>query len=162
MPREIVRSLASRRDTRQLGAAIARALEPGDLVMLEGPLGSGKTFLTRAIARALGARGPVTSPTFTLVREIATRRGVLLHADLYRLRGETLGEETRRLGLRERRSEGCLLVVEWGMDALDALGGAPALVVALSHGGVRESEPAAEKRTATLSGPRASSPGVIV
>jgi len=155
VPREIVRSLASRRDTRQLGAAIARALEPGDLVMLEGPLGSGKTFLTRAIARTLGARGPVTSPTFTLVREIATRHGLLLHADLYRLRGETLGQETRRLGLRERRSEGCLLIVEWGMDALDVLGGAPALVVLLSPAGDHQ-------RTATLSGPRAGSPGVIV
>jgi tRNA threonylcarbamoyladenosine biosynthesis protein TsaE len=89
------------------------------------------------------------------VREIATPRGVLLHADLYRLHGEALGEETRRLGLRERRSEGCILVVEWGMDALDALGGAPALVVALSPAG-------GNHRTATLSGPRASSPGVIV
>ena len=155
MPRGIVRSLASRRDTRRLGAAIARALEPGDLVLLEGPLGSGKTFLTRAIARALGARGAVTSPTFMLVREIATPRGVLLHADLYRLRGDALGEESRRLGLRERRAEGCLLVVEWGIDALDALGGAPALVVHLA--------PADENhRTATLSGPRAASLGDIV
>jgi tRNA threonylcarbamoyladenosine biosynthesis protein TsaE len=155
VPREIVRSLASRRDTRRLGATIARALEPGDLVMLEGPLGAGKTFLTRAIARTLGARGAVTSPTFTLVREIATPRGVLLHADLYRLRGDALDEETRRLGLRERRGEGCLLVVEWGMDALDALGGAPALVVHLSPAGDGH-------RTATLSGPRAASLGDIV
>jgi tRNA threonylcarbamoyladenosine biosynthesis protein TsaE len=155
VPREIVRPLASRRDTRQLGAAIARALERGDLVLLEGPLGSGKTFLARAIARGLGARGAVTSPTFTLVRELATPRALLLHADLYRLRGDGLGEETRRLGLRERRSEGCVLIVEWGMDALDALGGAAALVVALSHAGDDE-------RAATLSGPLAGSLGDIV
>src|ERR1700677_2639376 len=100
--------------------------------MLEGPLGSGKTFLTRAIARGLGARGPVTSPTFTLVREIATPRGLLVHADLYRLLGESLEAETRRLGLREQRADGAMLVVEWGEDALEVLGGAPELVVSLA------------------------------
>jgi tRNA threonylcarbamoyladenosine biosynthesis protein TsaE len=146
-PQTLRRPLATRRDTQRLGAAIAATLEPGDLVLLEGPLGAGKTFLARALARALGATGPVTSPTFTLVREIPTRRGLLLHADLYRLRGESLDAETRRLGLRERRDEGCLLVVEWGIDALGALGGAPALVVTLVADG--------DARSAELSGPRA-------
>ena len=155
VPSEIVSLLTSRLQTRRLGAAIARLLEPGDLVLLEGPLGSGKTFLTRAIARGLGARGRITSPTFTLVREIPTPRGLLLHADLYRLRGDALGDETRRMGLRERRDEGCLLVVEWGIDALDALGGAPALVVSLSNTGDHE-------RAAALSGPHAASLGDIV
>jgi tRNA threonylcarbamoyladenosine biosynthesis protein TsaE len=146
-PETVRRPLATRRDTRRLGAAIAAALEPGDLVLLEGPLGAGKTFLTRALARALGAKGPVTSPTFTLVREIPTPRGLLLHADLYRLRGESLDVETRQLGLRERRDEGCLLVVEWGIDATGALGGAPALVVTMLTEG--------DARSAELSGPRA-------
>lgn len=151
-----VRTLRSRRETRLLGSAIARVLTPGDLVILSGDLGAGKTFLVRAIARELGTDAAVTSPTFTLVREYETPRGTLLHADLYRLHSTgdaqalaALDGETRRLGLRERRSEGCFVIVEWGLEAIDALGGAPALTVGLAVAGDRE-------RTATLSGPRAS------
>ncbi len=123
-------------------------MQPGDLVLLSGDLGAGKTFLARSIARGLGATEAVTSPTFTLVREIETPRGLLLHADLYRLRGETLDAETRRLGLRERRGEGAILLVEWGDEALEALGGDPALVVSLALAGEHA-------REARLSGPSA-------
>jgi tRNA threonylcarbamoyladenosine biosynthesis protein TsaE len=123
-------------------------MQPGDLVLLSGDLGAGKTFLARAIARGLGATEAVTSPTFTLVREIETPRGLLLHADLYRLHGESLDAETRRLGLRERRGEGAFLLVEWGDEALDALGGDPALVVSLALAGEHA-------REARLSGPSA-------
>lgn len=120
-------------------------------MLLEGGLGAGKTFLARAAARALGVRGTVASPTFALVQEYETGRGPLLHVDLYRLRGEGLAGEVARLGLRERRREGAVLLVEWGQDAVEALGGAPALVVALA------ATPAGggEARVATLSGPRA-------
>lgn len=142
------RTLATRRDTRRLGAAIARALEPGDLVVLSGDLGAGKTFLVRAVARALGVGENVTSPTFSLVHEYATRGAPLVHADLYRLRGPELPVEVARLGLRERRREGAILLVEWGEDAVAALGGEPALAVSLAIAGQRE-------RVATLSGPRA-------
>ncbi|MBV9947901.1 MAG: tRNA (adenosine(37)-N6)-threonylcarbamoyltransferase complex ATPase subunit type 1 TsaE, partial [Myxococcales bacterium] len=95
------RVLAVRRDTRLLGASIARVLRPGDLVLLEGDLGAGKTFLVRAVARALGVREVVTSPTFTLVQEYTSARGTLVHADLYRLRGGAvpLDVEVARLGL---------------------------------------------------------------
>jgi tRNA threonylcarbamoyladenosine biosynthesis protein TsaE len=141
-------ALGTRRATRELGLAIARAIDAGDLVLLCGDLGAGKTFLARAIARGLGVTAAMTSPTFTLVREIATSKGVLVHADLYRLRGAALDAETRRLGLRELRADGALLVVEWGEDALDALGGNPELVVALAITGRHE-------RAATLSGPKA-------
>ncbi len=155
-PEPAVRTLRSRRETRLLGSAIARVLAPGDLVILSGDLGAGKTFLVRAIARELGTDAAVTSPTFTLVREYETPRGTLLHADLYRLRSQADGpalaalqSETRGLGLRERRSEGCFVIVEWGLEAIEALGGAPALIVQLAVAGERE-------RTATLSGQRAS------
>lgn len=141
------RVLRSRRDTTRLGAALARVLEPGDLVVLAGDLGAGKTFLARAIARGLGVKGAVTSPTFTLVQEYATDRAPLLHVDLYRLRESKtpLAQEIARLGLRERRAEGAILLVEWGEDAIEPLGGDPALVIRLAISGDAA-------RTATLSG----------
>ena len=71
-----------------------------------------------------------------------------MHADLYRLRGDALDAETRRLGLREHRVDGAFLVVEWGEDALDALGGHPELEVRLTITGSHE-------RTAALAGPKA-------
>jgi tRNA threonylcarbamoyladenosine biosynthesis protein TsaE len=142
----VTRALRTRRDTRRLGAAIAGVLVPGDLAMLSGDLGAGKTFLARAIARALGAVGAITSPTFALVHEYATARGPLLHADLYRLRGERLVDEVARLGLRDRRTEGAILLVEWGEDAAASLGEA-ALAVSL----VVEGD---GSRRAALSGPR--------
>jgi tRNA threonylcarbamoyladenosine biosynthesis protein TsaE len=121
--------LPTRRHTIHLAARLAAALAPGDLVILKGDLGAGKTFFTRALARALGVPPSlsITSPTFTLVHEIEARIPVA-HADLYRLvdPGE-LGE----LGLRERRGEGAALVVEWGEPYLDALGG-DALILELT------------------------------
>src|SRR5437868_4376824 len=142
--------LPTRRGSRRLGAAIARALEPGDLVLLNGPLGSGKTFVVRALLRALGVRDRVTSPTFTLVNEYRTARGPVVHADLYRVR-ERGAIEVARLGLRERRSEGAVLLVEWGDQAEGALGGAPALSVTLAH----DAPTGENARTARIEGPRA-------
>jgi len=153
VPRTTVRTLRTRRDTRQLGADIAAQLAPGDLVVLAGDLGAGKTFLVRTIARALGVDARVTSPTFALVHEYETAGGgSLVHADLYRLRepaegAASLAEEVARLGLRDRRVEGAVVLVEWGQDAVAALGGDPALVVSLLVA-------ADGTRTATLSGPR--------
>ncbi len=115
-------------------------LGPGDLVLLSGPLGSGKTFVTRAIARALGVDPSVriTSPTFTLVHEYETSKGLLLHCDLYRLReaGEKFAVEVARLGIRERRREGAIVLAEWGTEAAPLLGGAPRVTVtfALENG----------------------------
>jgi tRNA threonylcarbamoyladenosine biosynthesis protein TsaE len=147
------RTLSSRRDTVRLARAIARVLEPGDLVLLSGDLGAGKTFLARALARALGvdSRLAVASPTFTLLQEYATPRGELLHADLYRLLDSVAGieAEVARLGLRERRAEGAIVVVEWGDAAVGALGDAPAIMVRLAIRGDRD-------RHAEIAGARAS------
>jgi tRNA threonylcarbamoyladenosine biosynthesis protein TsaE len=151
---EGVRTLRTRHDTRSLGAAIARVLAPGDLAILSGEMGAGKTFLAGAIARGLGAAVRVTSPTFALVHEHPTPRGVLVHADLHRLSLTSPSDDRRSfesqvaaLGLRERRGDGAFVVVEWGEEAVEVLGGRPALVVSLAIAGTNQ-------RVATLSGPR--------
>ena len=148
MTGQLVRALEGVAATRRLGRSIAAALRPGDLVLLSGDLGAGKTLLAGAVARALGVSGGVPSPTFALVLEYETERGPLLHADLYRVLGPALPAEVARLGLRERRAEGAIVLVEWGEDAVAALGAAPALEVKLSVSGPRA-------RVAALSGPRA-------
>ena len=113
--------LPTRSSTIRLAKRLAPLLAAGDLVVLDGPLGVGKTFFTRAVCRVLGLpeSEPVTSPTFTLIQEIATRPPVA-HADVYRL---TSGEEVRDLGLDSLREEGRLLLVEWGAPYVDLLGG---------------------------------------
>ncbi len=153
-PTSQVIRLATRRDTTRLAKRIADVLEPGDLLLLSGDLGAGKTFLARAIARARGVPADIAiaSPTFTLVQEYETPRGTLLHVDLYRLReeGEKTPREVRRLGLDERRAEGAVLLVEWGEGLERELGGPASLSVKMTIDG--------EGRAATLSGraPRAS------
>ena len=126
---------------------MAARLEPGDLVLLAGDLGAGKTFLTRAIARALGVprEQTIVSPTFTLVQEYDCReRGLLLHADLYRLRESPSGlsSEIARLGLREKRGEGAILSVEWGEGIAGLIGVEPAFEVRIhvAPGGARRAD----------------------
>jgi tRNA threonylcarbamoyladenosine biosynthesis protein TsaE len=123
--------LKSEQATRALAERVAPHLEAGDLLVLTGPLGSGKTFFARALCRALGlpARVRVPSPTFTLVHEHPTTPPVS-HADLYRLRDEN---DVRGLGLDAQRDDGRVLLVEWGEPYIDALGG-DALVLELSVG----------------------------
>ena len=113
--------LPTRRATRRLGTALAGALVPSALVILNGPLGAGKTFFVRGVLRALGVpqREPVTSPTFSLVHEFDTDPRVL-HADLYRLSSAT---ELGPLGLAEARASGAALLVEWGEPYRALLGG---------------------------------------
>jgi tRNA threonylcarbamoyladenosine biosynthesis protein TsaE len=112
--------LPTRRATKRLGRALARALEPGDAIILSGALGAGKTFLVRALCRALGLDEGVrvVSPTFTLIRELPTIPPVA-HADLYRL---TSPDDAHQLGLFELRERGVVLLVEWGEAHAEALG----------------------------------------
>lgn len=123
---DLVIPLPNRRATKLLARAIARSLSPGDLLVLSGALGAGKTFLVRAVCRALGlpAAVPVTSPTFTLATEYQTVPPIV-HADLYRL---ATTRDVNALGLLEQREEGRALFVEWGGPYIEALGG-DALVV---------------------------------
>jgi tRNA threonylcarbamoyladenosine biosynthesis protein TsaE len=126
----LTRELNTRRSTVRLARELAPLLQTSDLVVLAGDLGTGKTFFVRALCRALGvpAEVEVTSPTFTLVHELAGRLPIV-HADAYRLKDEG---ELLALGLREARSDGALLLLEWGAPYAAVLGG-DALVVELQH-----------------------------
>ena len=98
----------SEADTEAIGEAFAAALEAGAVVLLDGPLGAGKTAFVRGMARGLGASaGDVSSPTFSLLQEYAGRL-TLFHADLYRLRPPEVAD----LGLLDVSADG-ILAVEW-------------------------------------------------
>jgi tRNA threonylcarbamoyladenosine biosynthesis protein TsaE len=117
--------------TRELAAALAGVLTPGDLLLLVGDLGTGKTTFTQGLARGLGVTDPVTSPTFTLVRAYHCAAGAirtLLHADLYRL--DRL-QDVVDLGIGEMLEDESVAVVEWG-DMAASLFGADTLTVALA------------------------------
>jgi tRNA threonylcarbamoyladenosine biosynthesis protein TsaE len=94
--------------TERLGAALAAGLQPGDVLVLTGPLGAGKTRLVAGLARGLGAPARVRSPSFTLLNAYRGRLP-LHHLDLYRLEGP----EADGLGLEELVDEG-VLAAEWG------------------------------------------------
>ncbi|MDT3438513.1 tRNA (adenosine(37)-N6)-threonylcarbamoyltransferase complex ATPase subunit type 1 TsaE [Pseudofrankia sp. BMG5.37] len=102
---------------RALGARVADAARPGDLVVLAGPLGAGKTVLVQGIAAGLGVRGPVTSPTFVLARVHAGGRLPLVHVDAYRLGGVA---EVDDLDL-DADTDVALTVVEWGAGRVEQL-----------------------------------------
>ena len=121
-PEQVRLRLRSRSDTQKLGTALGRVLRPGDLVVLEGSLGAGKTFLAQAIARALGVpkSQPVTSPTFEILHEFAGQLP-LLHADLYRL---DPSEPLDELGITTRLGGDAVLLVEWGERFQQQLGAA--------------------------------------
>lgn len=119
------KSLPDEDATDAAARSLAPLLAPGDLVVLSGTLGAGKTFFTGCLLRALGLDEdvPVTSPTYALVGEYELPDGAVRdvsHADLYRLSSV---EEAEELGLLERREHGALLVVEWGEPYIEALGG---------------------------------------
>ena len=97
-------------ETRALGARLARLLLPGDVLILEGDLGAGKSEFTRGIARGLGIEGPVASPSFTILNVYDEGRIPLYHFDWYRLSGE---DELYDMGLDEYLGGDGIAVVEW-------------------------------------------------
>ncbi len=98
--------------TRRAGAALARQVSRGDLVLIEGALGAGKTVFVRGLAEGLSADpSEVASPTFALVHEYGPAGApVLVHADLYRLKD---GADLSDLGLDEASARGAVVAVEW-------------------------------------------------
>jgi tRNA threonylcarbamoyladenosine biosynthesis protein TsaE len=114
---ELLLRTATADDTRGVGAAIAPLLRIGDVVVLTGELGAGKTTLVRGIASGLGAAEHVASPTFTLVREYVTGRVPVAHVDVFRL---DRVQDVVDLALDELEGGACVLIVEWG-DAVEEL-----------------------------------------
>ncbi len=108
----ILQSSGPRR-TQAIGAAIGAQAKPGDIVLLNGELGAGKTCLTQGVLRGLGSRDHVRSPTFVLIMEHAARIP-LYHADLYRL---GRGPDLDTVGLEEYLLGEGLCVVEWANRA---------------------------------------------
>jgi len=104
-------------DTRALAAEVAGLARPGDLVLLSGDLGAGKTVFVQGFGRALGVEEPITSPTFTLLRTYPGRLPVV-HLDVYRLEQV---QELLELGVPELLDEGGVALVEWGDVAGPAL-----------------------------------------
>lgn len=104
----------SPQETKRLAAAIAKQLRGGEILALSGNLGSGKTTFVKGLARALGVKRPIASPTFVLLtphRLPGKRNKILYHLDLYRLRDP---RELHELGFRELlRNPDALMVIEW-------------------------------------------------
>ena len=112
--------------TRDAGASLAAALAPGDIVLLDGPLGAGKTTFVRGLLHALGHVGEVPSPSFALVQPYDDLALPLWHVDLYRI---DRPDELAELGLETIRDDG-VLVVEWPQRA--GAGAWPPAALALS------------------------------
>jgi tRNA threonylcarbamoyladenosine biosynthesis protein TsaE len=117
-------------ETEALGARLAERLGPGDVVLVSGDLGAGKTTLIRGACRALGVEGPVVSPTFTIGRRYRGRLPVS-HLDLYRL-GGLEGEEPALLD--DYLTPDAVAFVEWPAAAGPRLG-RPTVEVRLDHAG---------------------------
>ena len=118
-------TLPTAEDTIALGAALGADLRAGDVVVLSGPLGAGKTMLTKGIARGMDVEGPVTSPTYVLARVHPPRRAgapTLVHVDIYRLldHGGDLLAELDSLDL-DTDLDDAVVVVEWGEGIAERL-----------------------------------------
>ena len=105
-------------ETRALGEKLAGRLQPGDVLLLEGDLGAGKSELTRGIAKGLGVTETVTSPSFTILNVYESGRCPLYHFDWYRLESV---EELYELGMDEYLGGDGIAVVEWPGRCPDAV-----------------------------------------
>ena len=119
-------------ETEALGAKLAARLGPGDVVVVSGEVGAGKTTLIRGACRALGVEGPVTSPTFTIGHRYEGGRVPVSHLDLYRLEG--LADEDPAL-LDDYLAPGAIAFVEWPAVAEPELVDRRIVAVRLAHAG---------------------------
>lgn len=118
--------LPTAEDTIALGARLGRDLRAGDVVVLSGPLGAGKTVLAKGIAQAMDVDGPVVSPTFVLARVHRARRAdapAMIHVDLYRLLDDSAVDLLAELDSLDLDTdlEDAVVVVEWGEGLAERL-----------------------------------------
>ena len=104
--------------TESVGAALAEHIKPGTVIAYRGDLGAGKTAFTRGLARGLGVKEPVTSPTYTLVNEYLSGRLPLFHFDMYRLGS---ADELFDIGWEDYLERGGVCAVEWSETVEEAL-----------------------------------------
>ena len=105
-------------ETERLGKALAALLQPGDIIAYRGDLGAGKTAFTRGLARGLGCREQVTSPTYTIVNEYLSGRLPLFHFDMYRLASS---DDLWGIGWEDYLDRGGVCAVEWSENVDDAM-----------------------------------------
>ena len=114
-------------ETEKLGAALAEKLLPGTVIAYRGDLGAGKTAFTRGLARGLGCREQVTSPTYTIVNEYLGGRLPLFHFDMYRL---SSADDLWDIGWEDYLDRGGVCAVEWSENVMDAMEGAITVSIA--------------------------------
>lgn len=122
--------IKNEQETSAFGESLAARLKPGDIVALSGDLGAGKTTLTKAIAKGLGIKSQVTSPTFLLIQEYKEGRMPLYHFDVYRLNG---AEDLYELGFEEYLFGDGVCVIEWA-DQIEELLPATAIKIYITFG----------------------------
>ena len=108
-------------ETEKIGEALAGKLKPGTVLAYRGDLGAGKTAFTRGLARGLGYRESVTSPTYTIVNEYLGGRLPLFHFDMYRL---TSADDLWDIGWEDYLDRGGICAVEWSENVPEAMAGA--------------------------------------
>ena len=105
-------------ETEKIGENLAIRLRPGDVIAYQGDLGAGKTAFTRGLARGLGIREAVTSPTYTIVNEYLSGRMPLFHFDMYRLRS---ADDLFDIGWDDYLERGGVCAVEWSENVEEAM-----------------------------------------
>ncbi len=111
------------KDTARLAKKFAKILKGGEVVLLGGDLGAGKTTFTKTVLKALGVKDDVTSPTFTIMREYRGKQFNIYHFDMYRLGS---GQEAREFGLEDyiySKDNNSLVFIEWPENVKDILEG---------------------------------------
>ena len=111
------------KDTKNFAKKFAKILKGGEVILLGGDLGAGKTTFTKAVLKCLGVKDEVTSPTFTIMREYCGKKFKIYHFDMYRL---TSGQEAKEFGLEDyiySKNKNSIVFIEWPENVQDILVG---------------------------------------